>query len=261
MYGAPRGTRTPTARSVARRCSSVCTPWPVGAAHVRRIWCLPSICSSVVRLLVCRPPSRTPSTMASSGSSTRFCIWCSSLRSNPSPIPVSKPADSDAPSARRFLHEHPRPARTHFRTPRGRQSPAWLPSPPVPGLSDLRQAPQGAGLGCGYERVADQTCSARTLRRRGDEWIAAGTHGRLHQPALASYDRILGLDLDHDAAGRGYDDQPCREEPTGKLGGEIATCGVPAPIQVGRRRTEVSCLRGRSTSSPAMPTASPTLSD
>ena len=29
-------------------------------------------------------------------------------------------------------------------------------------------------FGCGYERLGDRTCSATTLRRRRDEWIAAG---------------------------------------------------------------------------------------
>jgi hypothetical protein len=29
-------------------------------------------------------------------------------------------------------------------------------------------------FGCGYRRVADATCSATTLRRRRDEWIALG---------------------------------------------------------------------------------------
>jgi transposase len=29
-------------------------------------------------------------------------------------------------------------------------------------------------FGCGYRRIADQTCSATTLRRRRDEWIRAG---------------------------------------------------------------------------------------
>src|SRR3954462_2850766 len=33
--------------------------------------------------------------------------------------------------------------------------------------------------GCGYERLADRTCSATTLRRRRDEWIAAGLFDRL----------------------------------------------------------------------------------
>jgi hypothetical protein len=32
-----------------------------------------------------------------------------------------------------------------------------------------------------YERVADRTCSERTLRRRHDEWIAAGIHDQVHQ--------------------------------------------------------------------------------
>ena len=29
-------------------------------------------------------------------------------------------------------------------------------------------------FGCGYRRIADATCSATTLRRRRDEWIALG---------------------------------------------------------------------------------------
>jgi hypothetical protein len=29
-------------------------------------------------------------------------------------------------------------------------------------------------FGCGYRRLADHTCSATTLRRRRDEWIALG---------------------------------------------------------------------------------------
>jgi transposase len=166
-------------------------------------------------------------------------------------------------------------------------------------------------FGCAYQRIADRTCSARTLRRRRDEWIAAGIHHMLHQLAVVAYDRMLGLDLDHlavdggitkapcggEVAGRspvdrgkhgtkrslavegqgiplgvvaapanrrddgllaatlaamqvlgplpdqptvhldaGYDYQPCRDELTQRgMTGEIATRGVPAPIQVGRR--------------------------
>jgi transposase len=52
-------------------------------------------------------------------------------------------------------------------------------------------------FGCAYQRIADHTCSARTLRRRRDEWIAAGVMDQVHQLALAAYDRMLGLDLDH----------------------------------------------------------------
>jgi hypothetical protein len=37
-----------------------------------RIWCFSSVWCAVVRLVCCRPPSRTPSTTASQGSSTRL---------------------------------------------------------------------------------------------------------------------------------------------------------------------------------------------
>jgi hypothetical protein len=30
-------------------------------------------------------------------------------------------------------------------------------------------------FGCAYQRIADQTCSARTLRRRRDEWLCKST--------------------------------------------------------------------------------------
>lgn len=48
-------------------------------------------------------------------------------------------------------------------------------------------------FGCAYHRIADDTCSATTLRRRRDEWIAAGVMTRLHHLVLDAYDRMLGL--------------------------------------------------------------------
>lgn len=50
--------------------------------------------------------------------------------------------------------------------------------------------------GCGYERVADSTCSATTLRRRRDEWIEAGIAEQLRTTALGAYDQMVGLDLE-----------------------------------------------------------------
>jgi hypothetical protein len=50
-------------------------------------------------------------------------------------------------------------------------------------------------FGCGYRRIADQGCSATTLRRR-DEWIALRLAEHLDQLALHAYDRLLGLELD-----------------------------------------------------------------
>jgi transposase len=50
-------------------------------------------------------------------------------------------------------------------------------------------------FGCAYERIADQRCSATTLRRRRDEWIASGVMEKLQQIVLDAYDRMIGLDL------------------------------------------------------------------
>ena len=51
-------------------------------------------------------------------------------------------------------------------------------------------------FGCAYARIADATCSATTLRRRRDEWMAAGVMETLQTLALAAYDRMIGLRLE-----------------------------------------------------------------
>lgn len=50
-------------------------------------------------------------------------------------------------------------------------------------------------FGCAYERIADESCSATTLRRRRDERINAGVMEKLHEIVLDAYDKMLGLDL------------------------------------------------------------------
>jgi transposase len=50
-------------------------------------------------------------------------------------------------------------------------------------------------FGCAYERIADESCSDTTLRRRRDEWIALGVMDALRELVLEAYDRIIGLEL------------------------------------------------------------------
>ncbi|MGW0629762.1 IS5 family transposase [Streptomyces sp. NPDC002758] len=50
--------------------------------------------------------------------------------------------------------------------------------------------------GMGYERVADESCSATTIRRRRDEWIAQGMGEALRLAALTAYEHMIGLELD-----------------------------------------------------------------
>ena len=50
-------------------------------------------------------------------------------------------------------------------------------------------------FGCAYHRIADDTVSATTLRRRRDEWIVDGVMDTLLELVLAAYDRMIGLAL------------------------------------------------------------------
>lgn len=49
--------------------------------------------------------------------------------------------------------------------------------------------------GSGYEIIASAGCSDRTIRRRLKEWAHKGLGQKLHQLALAAYDKIVGLEL------------------------------------------------------------------
>jgi hypothetical protein len=51
-------------------------------------------------------------------------------------------------------------------------------------------------FGCAYYwRIADESCSESTLRRRRDEWIGLGLMEALKELALEYYDRFVGLEL------------------------------------------------------------------
>jgi transposase len=71
-------------------------------------------------------------------------------------------------------------------------------------------------FGCAYARIADATCSATTLRRRRDEWIAAGVIEALHALVLAAYDRMIGLVLDDVAVDCCITKAPCGGEVAGR---------------------------------------------
>lgn len=71
-------------------------------------------------------------------------------------------------------------------------------------------------FGCAYHRIADATCSATTLRRRRDEWIAAGVMDRLAETVRAAYDRMIGLALEDIAIDGCITTAPCGGEVAGR---------------------------------------------
>jgi hypothetical protein len=70
-------------------------------------------------------------------------------------------------------------------------------------------------FGCGDRQIADRTCSATTLRRRRDEWIALGLAERLRLAVLSAYDRMLGLELEHLAVDGCITKAPCGGQSAG----------------------------------------------
>jgi transposase len=71
-------------------------------------------------------------------------------------------------------------------------------------------------FGCAYHRIADETVSATTLRRRRDAWLAAGIIDALVTIALDAYDRMIGLDFTQLAVDGCVTKAPCGGEDAGR---------------------------------------------
>lgn len=86
-------------------------------------------------------------------------------------------------------------------------------------------------LGAAYNKIADSTCSATTIRARRDEWIVAGVFEALEQLCLEAYDRIVGLDLENVTVDGCITKAPCGGEAAGK-----------SPVDRGKQGTKRSVL-------------------
>jgi hypothetical protein len=69
---------------------------------------------------------------------------------------------------------------------------------------------------CAYHRIADEECSATTLRDRRDEWIESGAMDALREIVLEAYDRFIGLDLSEVAVDCCITKAPCGGEKAGR---------------------------------------------
>jgi transposase len=86
-------------------------------------------------------------------------------------------------------------------------------------------------LGASYEKIADSSCSAATIRRRRDEWITAGIFTRVEQICLEAYHRMIGLDLADVAVDGCIVKAPCGGEAAGR-----------SPVDRGKQGTKRSLL-------------------
>jgi transposase len=91
-------------------------------------------------------------------------------------------------------------------------------------------------FGCGYRKIADQTCSATTIRDRRDQWIALGVFATLELLVLQAYDRMVGLELADLAVDGCITKAPCGGAASGR-----------SPVdrgKQGRKRSTVTKARG-----------------
>jgi transposase len=99
----------------------------------------------------------------------------------------------------------------------------------IPDRVVLEKLVQVLVFGCAYERIADVTCSATTLRDRRDEWIEPGAMDTLRELALEAHDRFVGLELPDVAVDCCITKAPCGGEKAGR-----------SPVDRGKRGTKRS---------------------
>lgn len=103
--------------------------------------------------------------------------------------------------------------------------------PRIPDRVVFNKLVQVLVFGCAYWRIADDSCSATTLRRRRDEWIGDGVMESLRQIALDVYDRMIGLELRDVAVDGCITKAPCGGEKAGK-----------SPVDRGKQGTKRSTV-------------------
>jgi hypothetical protein len=96
------------------------------------------------------------------------------------------------------------------------RSSARLPQATHPDRLVFEKLVQILVFGCAYWRIADESCSESTLRRRRDEWIALGLMEKLREISLETYDRLIGLELADLAVDGCITKAPCGGEKAGR---------------------------------------------
>ncbi len=97
-------------------------------------------------------------------------------------------------------------------------------------------------LDAAYDRIADSTCSATTIRRRRDEWITAGLFTELEQICLDAYDRIVGLELENVTVDGCIVKAPCGGEVAGKSPVDRGKLGTKRSLMTDAEGIPLGCV-------------------
>ena len=107
--------------------------------------------------------------------------------------------------------------------------------PRIPDRVVFEKLVQVLVFGCAYWRIADESCSATTLRRRRDEWIEEGVMDELEGMAFEAYDRAIGLELSEVAVDCCITKSPCGGEKAGRSPVDRGKRGIKRSVAVDAR--------------------------
>ena len=107
--------------------------------------------------------------------------------------------------------------------------------PRIPDRIVFEKLVQVLVFGCAYEKIADGSCSATTLRRRRDEWIASGVIDSLREMAFEFYDRIVGLEPSELVVDSCITKAPCGGERSGRSPVDRGKRGIKRSVVVDGR--------------------------
>lgn len=97
-------------------------------------------------------------------------------------------------------------------------------------------------LGAAYEKIADSSCSATTIRRRRDEWIGAEIFAALEQLCLDAYEKMIGLDLQNLVVDGCLVKAPCGGEAAGRSPVDRGKQGTKRSLMVEGAGIPIGCV-------------------
>ena len=107
--------------------------------------------------------------------------------------------------------------------------------PRIPDRVVFEKLVQVLVFGCAYWRIADESCSATTLRDRRDEWIESGVMDDLREMVLEVYDRFIGLEMAEMAIDCCITKAPCGGEKAGRNPVDRGKQGIKRSMAVEER--------------------------
>lgn len=97
-------------------------------------------------------------------------------------------------------------------------------------------------FGVAYAKIADDTCSATTIRRRRDEWIRHGVFAELEQLCLDAYDKMISLALEDLSVDGCIVKAPCGGEAAGRSPVDRGKQGTKRSLLVDGKGIPIGCV-------------------